>query len=90
MVGIRWSFACLQSRSFIDEHLLDLPQRRCRGVLGHGLGRGLRSRAWRWECAVFDGPTKWVLSRGRIDSSIECHRTSASTDFVTRTYLKAE
>lgn len=40
-----------------------------------------------WEYAVLDGKNKRVLARGRIESCIECHRTYASTDFVTRAYL---
>lgn len=43
-----------------------------------------------WEYAVLDGQNKRVLSRGRIDSCIECHRHYAETDFVTRAYLKQE
>jgi hypothetical protein len=43
-----------------------------------------------WEYAVLDGPNKRVLSRGRIDPCIECHRHYAETDFVTRSYLKQE
>ena len=43
-----------------------------------------------WEYAVLDGTNKRVLSRGRIDSCIECHRHYAETDFVTRSYLKQE
>lgn len=43
-----------------------------------------------WEYAVLDGTNKRVLSRGRIDSCIECHRHYAATDFVTRAYLKQE
>ena len=41
-----------------------------------------------WEYAVLDGPNKRVLSRGRIDSCIECHTQYASTDYVTRAYVK--
>ena len=41
-----------------------------------------------WEYAVLDGPNKRVLSRGRIDSCIECHKQYASTDYVTRAYVK--
>jgi hypothetical protein len=51
---------------------------------------GAAFSAMAWEYAVLDGPTKRVLSRGRIDSCIECHRHYESTDFVTLAYLKAE
>lgn len=43
-----------------------------------------------WEYAVLDGPSKRVLARGRIDSCIECHQQHASTDYVTRAYMKAK
>ena len=43
-----------------------------------------------WEYAVLDGPNKRVLSRGRIDSCIECHRQYESTDYVTRAYVKSK
>jgi hypothetical protein len=43
-----------------------------------------------WEYAVLDGPNKRVLSRGRIDSCIECHKQYASTDYVTRAYVKSK
>lgn len=43
-----------------------------------------------WEYAVLDGTNNRVLSRGRIDSCIECHRHYADTDFVTRAYLRQE
>jgi len=39
---------------------------------------------------VLDGTNKRVLSRGRIDSCIDCHRHYAETDFVTRASFKAE
>jgi len=41
-----------------------------------------------WEYAVLDGSSKRVLARGRINSCIECHQQHASTDYVTRVYMK--
>jgi len=43
-----------------------------------------------WEYAVLDGPNKRVLSWGRIDSCIECHRQYASAEYVTRAYVKSK
>jgi hypothetical protein len=41
-----------------------------------------------WEYSVLDGPSQRILARGRIDSCIECHEQHASTDYVTRAYVK--
>lgn len=41
-----------------------------------------------WEYAVLEGRTNRVLSRGRIDSCIDCHQQYQETDHVTRAYLK--
>ncbi len=41
-----------------------------------------------WEYAVLEGRFNRVLSRGRIDSCIDCHQNYKETDHVTRAYLK--
>ena len=41
-----------------------------------------------WEYSVLDGASHRVLARGKIDSCIECHEQYASTDYVTRAYMK--
>lgn len=41
-----------------------------------------------WEYAVLEGRFHRVLSRGRIDSCIDCHQHYKETDHVTRAYLK--
>ena len=41
-----------------------------------------------WEYCVVDANAAHVLARGKIASCIRCHDDYASTDFVTRAYLK--
>ena len=41
-----------------------------------------------WEYSVLEGSSHRVLARGKIDSCIECHEQHASTDYVTRAYIK--
>jgi hypothetical protein len=40
-----------------------------------------------WEYSVIDAEAKHVLSRGKLDSCIECHEAYRNSDFVTRVYL---
>jgi hypothetical protein len=49
---------------------------------------GYDSKHGNWEYAVLDGASHRVLARGKIDSCIECHEHHASTDYVTRAYIK--
>ena len=41
-----------------------------------------------WEYAVLGGRSKRVLAQGRIESCISCHQKAASSDYVTRSYMK--
>ncbi|MBM3964995.1 MAG: hypothetical protein FJ308_07975 [Planctomycetes bacterium] len=41
-----------------------------------------------WEYSILDGPSKRVLARGKLDSCIACHQAYATTDYVTRAYIK--
>jgi hypothetical protein len=40
-----------------------------------------------WEYSLIDGRSLRVVSRGRTDSCIECHKQYNKTDHVTRVYL---
>jgi hypothetical protein len=41
-----------------------------------------------WEYSTVDHSAKNILSRGRIESCIDCHKAYEATDYVTREYLR--
>ena len=49
---------------------------------------GYDSENGNWEYSTVDRSAKNVLSRGRLESCINCHNAYEKTDYVTREYLR--
>lgn len=49
--------------------------------------KGYSPKAGDWEFFTANGDATAIISRGRIDSCMDCHQQYASSDFVTRQYV---